>query len=1043
MFARIVGFSLANRLLVLVLALGLVIWGLLAVRQLPVDVLPDLNRTTVTVMSEAPGLAAGEVEALVTVPLESALGGLPDTIRMRSSSVAGLSIVYVDFNFGAKVLENRQKVAERLAALEASLPPGVTPTLAPVASIMGEVMLVAVTGKRHDALGLRELADFTLRPKLLAVPGVAQVIPIGGGQRQYVIAPRLEDMAALGATLDDIRQATTGFSMNAGGGFLEADGRELPVRVVTRSTDPAVLAAIPVETADGRILRLDQLADVSFGTRPRRGDAGFRGEPAVILSISKQPGADTISLTRAIEAALADAQRTMPAGVRVDQVQFRQSDFVETSISNVQQVLLEALVVVGVVLFAFLLNVRTTAISLVAIPLSVLATAVVFSLFDISINTMTLGGIAIAVGELVDDAVVDVENIFRRLKENAASAIPRPLLEVVAAASQEVRSGIVYATFIIILVFLPLFALGGLEGQLFRPLGIAYVTAILASLLVAITVTPVLASFLLGSTKSLETRESPLVAWLKRHYSRLLAFAFGHERLVLGTALALFLIGVAGAYALPRTFLPPFNEGSFTVNLLFQPGISLTESARLGATAERLLAGLPDVESVGRRTGRGELDEHAEGVHFAEIDIRLRPEAEGRKAEIASRIREVLAPLPGAVNVGQPIGHRLDHLVSGVRAEIAVKLYGEDLDTLRSLAGQLEAGMRTVPGLADVQVERTVRVPQLDIQVRPDTAAAYGIAPAEVARAVSALSGGETVGEVIDGLRRFDVVIRLAEPARTAEALALALVDTPAGPVPLGTLADIVEVQAPNQYIRENGRRRLALLANTDGTAAMQDIVADIEAQAARLELPPGASVVIEGTFEAQRSAARTIGLLGLVSLLLIFALLASRYRSPALALIVMGAIPLALVGSVVALMIAGEPLSVASMVGFVTLAGIAARNGILKISHWLNLMLLDGLPFDEETLKRGALDRLSPVLMTALSAALALVPLLIGADAPGKEILHPVAVTIFGGLITSTLLDAVVTPLLFRRYGPAALARLRAEPHLSTLNPATDHPGY
>jgi HME family heavy-metal exporter len=1031
MFARIVNFSLSNRLLVLALALGLALWGVLSLGRLPVDVFPDLNRNTVTVMTEAPGLAAEEVESLVTIPLESALNGLPGTIRLRSSSVAGLSIVYVDFDFGQEVYRNRQQVGERLAAMEAVLPAGASPSMAPVSSIMGEVMLIAVSG--GDPMQLREIAEFTLRPKLLSIPGVAQAIPIGGAQRQYLVQPRLLDMQALGVSLDAIEATARAFASNAGGGFVETGGRELQIRGVTRTTDVAELARLPLSAGDGRTIRLDQVADVRFGARPRRGDAGYQGKPAVILSVSKQPGADTIGLTRAIEAALAEAQRTMPRGVLVDRVQFRQADFVETSIANVRRVLVEALLVVAVVLFAFLLNARTTLISLTAIPLSVLATVVVFNLFGIGINTMTLGGIAIAVGELVDDAVVDVENIFRRLRENRAKPQPEPPLPVISRASQEVRSGIVYATFIIILVFVPLFALGGLEGQLFRPLGIAYVTAILASLLVSITVTPVLASFFLPGASSLAERESPLVRFLKRCYARALRWVFRREALVYAVAGLLFAVGLVGALLLPRSFLPLFNEGSFTVNIQFQPGISLTESARMGAVAERLLLTIPGVETVGRRTGRGELDEHAEGVHYGELDVRLKPDADLSRDEVAREIRVRLAPIPAAINVGQPIGHRLDHLVSGVRAEVVVKLYGDDLDAMRRLAADLERRMRGIGGLADIQIEQIVRVAQLDIRVRPEVAAAYGVTPAAVASAAARLSGGETVGQVIEGVRRYDVVVRLPDDARSPGALGTTRIDTPSGPVQLGVLAEIAEVQAPNQYIRENGRRRLAVLANTDGSAPLQDIVAGLEAEIVAMPLPQGTSIRLEGVFEAQRTAARTIGLLGLISLALIFAILYGRYRSAPLALIIMGSVPLALVGSVVALAVAGQPLSVASMVGFITLAGIAARNGILKISHWLNMVLHEGRAFDEDMLVDGALDRLSPVLMTALSASLALLPLMIGADAPGKDILHPVAVTIFGGLITSTLLDALVTPLLFRRYGPTALERLRRPGPLDT----------
>ncbi|MBA3880920.1 MAG: CusA/CzcA family heavy metal efflux RND transporter [Sphingobium sp.] len=1022
MFRAIVGFSLANRLLVIALAAALALGGLIAANRLPVDVFPDLNRTTVTVMTEVPSLAAEETESLITIPVEAALGGLPGTLRLRSSSVAGLSIVYVDFDFGVNVLASRQQVSERLATLVGTLPSGAEPRLAPISSIMGEVMLVAVTGA--DPMQLRELADFTLRPKLLAIPGVAQVVPIGGAQRQYLVKPRAQDMRAQGVTLAAIEAAVSGFASNAGGGFVDQGARELSLRAVTRTTDLARLAAVPV-AGPGGILRLDQLADVTLGARPRRGDGEHNGASAVILSIAKQPHIDTLALTRGIEAVLKEAQRSAPPGVRVDRVQFRQADFVETSVANVRQVLVEALMVVAVVLFAFLLSARATAISLLAIPLSVLATAIVFALFDIGINTMTLGGIAIAIGELVDDAVVDVENIVRRLRENQTIIARRSVIGVIAEASQEVRSGIVYATAIIILVFVPLFALGGIEGQLFRPLGLAYVISILASLIVAITITPVLASLLLPATLQRAGRESPLVRAAKAGYARLLDWAWPRERLIYMVAGTLFALGLGGALMLPRAFLPPFNEGSFTVNLQFQPGISLAESAHLGAIGERLLLQVPGIASVGRRTGRGELDEHAEGVHYGEYDVQLRPGNTRHKHEVAADIRAALAPLPGSVNVGQPIGHRLEHLISGVRAEIAIKFYGEDLDTLRQAATALEDRLRAVSGLSDVQIERITRVPQIDVRIRPEAASAYGIAPARVADAFADLTAGKILGQVIDGLRRYDVVVRLDEAARAPTELAQLPIDTPGGPVQLGALADVVEVAAPNQYVRENGRRRLALIANTNGRQSQQAIIAAIEHAIAALRLPTGVSVALEGNFEAEREAARTIGLLSLVSLALIFALLVSRYRSPVLALIIIGSVPLALVGSVAALALAGQPLSVASMVGFVTLAGIATRNGILKLSHWLNLILHEGRAFDAATLTDGALDRVAPVLMTALSAGLALLPLVVGAEAPGKEILHPVALTILGGLFSSTLLDAVVTPLLFRRFARPALDRL------------------
>ncbi|HWT10998.1 MAG TPA: efflux RND transporter permease subunit, partial [Roseomonas sp.] len=730
--------------------------------------------------------------------------------------------------------------------------------------------------------------------------------------------------------------------------------------------------------------------------------------------------------TRDIEAALAELQRAMPAGVTADKVQFRQADFIAASIRNVEKVLLEAVAVVAVVLFLFLLNARTTIISLTAIPLSVLVTVVVFQLLGLSINTMTLGGLAIAIGELVDDAVVDVENVYRRLRENRQRPDPQPALLVIARASQEVRSGIVYATMIVVLVFVPLFALSGIEGRLFAPLGVAYIVSILASLLVAVTVTPVLCYWLLPRMKRMEHGDSWLVRRLKVWNERALLWAFARARLVYLLAGGAVLGALATVPFLPRAFLPPFNEGTLTISLQFQPGISLAEADRLGRAAETLILQVPEVRTVGRRTGRAELDEHAEGVHSAEIDVSLNASDRG-KQEIAAEIRARLGLLPGSANVGQPIGHRLDHMLSGVRAEVALKIYGDDLDTLRAVAERMRARLAAIPGLTDLQVERQVRVPQLQVVVNHDRAALYGVSAAHVAEVLRGLSGGQVVSEVVDRARRFDVVLRLADADRTGAGLAALTIETPAGRVPLSLLAELRDTDGPNQIQRENGRRRIVVLANTDGSD-MAAIVARIRAEMAAADLPAGTFLALEGTFQAQEDAARLIAGLSLVSLSLIFLVLYARYRSSVLAIIIMGNVPLALVGAIAALWIAGQPLSVASMIGFITLAGIATRNGILKVSHYLNLALLEHEPWGLGLVLRGSLERLTPVLMTALSAGFALIPLMIGADEPGKEILHPVAITIFGGLITATLLDTFLTPLLFHRFGRPALERLRAQ---------------
>ena len=1035
-FGALVHASLRNRLFVLVAAGVLVAYGGFELARMPVDVFPDLNRPTVTLMTEAEGMAPEEVEQLVTYPLETAMNGMPGVERVRSVSGVGLSILYVEFAWGTDLYRNRQQVAERIASVREQLPAGVVPQMGPVTSIMGEIMLVAMTADPASGITpmqVRELADFTVRPRLLAIPGVAQVIPIGGEVRQYQVTPNVAQMARLDVTLDDLERAVRQFGANTGGGFVDQNRAEYVVRNIGRTTRIEDLRSLVVTMRDGQAILLGQVATVDYAARFKRGDAGASGKPAVVLSVQKQPGADTVPLTKAVEAALSDLGRTLPPGVHADQVLFRQANFIEASIGNVEDALQDAVIVVAVVLFAFLLNVRTTAISLLAIPISILFTVLVFRLAGLSINTMTLGGLAIAIGELVDDAVVDVENVFRRLKENREAGGLRPVLEVVAGASQEVRSGIIYATVIVVLVFLPLFALTGIEGKLFAPLGVAYIVSILGSLVTSVTVTPVLCYYLLPAMRRLAEKESPQVRVLKRWDARLLRWSFDKLGPLTGVAAVLVGLAAAGAWFLPRAFLPPFNEGTLTLNMTFQPGISLAESNRLGGIAERLIMGVPEVRSVGRRVGRAELDEHAEGVHATEMDVDLRP---GRpKEQVLADLRQRVAVLPAAFNIGQPIGHRLEHLLSGVNAAIAVKLFGDDLDTLRGLAEDLRARMAGIPGLVDLLVERQVRVPQLQVRLDYGRAALYGVTPASLADSLEKLSNGKVVSQVVDGQKRFDVVLRLSDPERTTEALAGLLVETPKGRVPLRTFADVEDTDGPNQVLRENRRRRIVVQANTDGSD-MGSIIGAIRAEAAKLSLPPGYSVELEGTFQAQEEAAKLIGVLSLVSLAGIFTVLYSRYRSGTLALLIMGNVPLALIGSVAALWIAGQPLSVASMVGFITLTGISARNGILKVSHYINLVLHEGEAFGPDMVVRGSLERLTPVLMTALSAGLALLPLMLGADAPGKEILHPVAITIFGGLVSATLLDTLLTPALFLRLGRKPLERLM-QPDADGLRPA------
>ncbi len=1038
MFRYLVTASLSNRLVVLVLATLMTIYGAVTLPRLPVDVFPDLDKLVVSVMTEAEGLAPEEVEKLVTFGIETSMNGLPGVMRVRSVSSVGLSIVFVEFDWGSDIYRNRQLVSERLAAIREQLPQGLTPQIGPVSSIMGEILLVALTSASSSPMDLREFADFVIRPQLLAVQGVSQVIPIGGEVRQFRVAPNLAAMQTVGITPSEIEMALSRFGQNTGGGFVDQYSREFVIRNIGLSTRLDDLRSLAVATRAGQTIPLRQVASVDYAPRKKRGDAGYMGQPAVIVSVQKQPGADTISVTRDIERTLAALQRTLPPGISAVNIQFRQATFIETAIANVKNVLVEAAAVVALILFMFLMSWRATLISLVAIPISILVTVIVFKAFGLTINTMTLGGLAIAIGELVDDAVVDVENILRRLSENARLAEPRPSLSVIADASQEVRSGIVYATAIIVLVFVPLFALSGIEGRLFSPLGIAYIVSILASLVVSITVTPVLASFLLTGVHGKPHQDSRLVTWLKGINRRLLDLAFAHGRAVVGLAALSVAAAAAFATTLPRAFLPPFNEGTLTINLNYTPGISLSESNRLGAIAERVILGVPEVKSVGRRTGRAELDEHAEGVHASEIDVEL-VRSDRPKDVILTDIRRRLSALPVAINIGQPISHRLDHLLSGIRAEIALKIQGDDLATLRTLAEGMRAKLEAVPGLVDLQVEKQVAIPEVRIAIDHQKAALYGLTGSAVTEALDGLSAGRVVSQIIDGARRFDVVMRLADTSRTSSALSDLLIPAPGGMIPLRLVATIEETYGPNQVLRENGRRRIVVLANGDGSTDITRTVATIRRIIADAPLPQGYTASLEGTFQANEQATRLIGGLSLVSALLIFIVLYSRYGSIVLALIVMGGIPLALIGSVMALHIAGQPLTVASMIGFITLAGISARNGILKISHYLNLGVNDGMPFGRDLIVRGSLERLTPVLMTSLSAALALVPLLYGAGEPGREILHPVAVTIFGGLISATLLDIILTPVLFLWFGRAALEKHTAA-HRAAREPTSGH---
>lgn len=1031
MFKWLLDSSLANRLLVILLGLVLVAYGGFTLSTMPVDVFPDLNKPTVTVMTEAGGMAAEEVEQLITFPLETTLNGLPGVESVRSTSSAGLSFLYVTFDWSTEIFRARQMVSERLSAMEEGLPAGVVPRMGPISSVMGEIMQIAIPiDGKIGAMAVREYADWVLRPRLLAIPGVAQVIPIGGEVRQFQVQPDTVRMAQLGIAHEQLEAALRGFSANTSGGFLELNGREYLIRHLGRTSRLDDLRQLALSASNGQPIVLQQIAKVEFAAAIKRGDAGFAGQPAVILGVQKQPTADTIALTQSIERALAEMKTALPTGMQAPQVTFCQASFIEASISTLQGKLIGASVCVAVILLVFLGNLRTTFIALVAIPVSFLVTALVFRWFGMSINTMTLGGLAIAIGGLVDDAVVDIENVLRRLKERRA-AHPGSFnaLEVVRTATMEVRSAILYATVIIVLVLVPLFALPGMEGRLFVPLGVAFIVSTLASLLVSVTLTPVLNLYLLPRMKSLDHGDTRLLAWLKARYRNGLAPVLNHPRKAVAAGALAVVAAVAAVPLFPTTFLPPFNEGTLLIGLRLNPGVTLAESSALAAQAERLVGEVPEVAHVGRRSGRAELDEHAEGVHVSEIDVGLKPAGEITRSmdAVQADIRARLQHLPTAVAIGQPISHRIDHMLSGVRSQIAVKIFGEDLDQLRGQAEALRARLAGIPGLADLEVEKQVLAPQIKVSIDYEAAARYGVPAPQVLALLQSLVEGERITQIVEGNRRFALVVRLPEEARSALGLAQILVQTPTGRVPLSQLARIEDSDGPNQISRDDGKRRIVLSANAQGRP-LSDVVADIRAAVAAHPLPEGLFVTLGGQFQAQEEASRLVGLLSIVSLVGMFAVLYSRYQSTRLALLIMANIPLALVGAVLGLWLSGQPLSVAALVGFITLAGISVRNGILKVSHYINLMRFEGEGFDHRMVLRGSIERLSPVLMTALVTAFALAPLLFEAERPGTEILHPVAVVIFSGLVSSTLLDTFLTPAMFWLFGRKDAERLAAD---------------
>lgn len=1036
MISKLLHFSLSHRLLTIALAIGVMIYGVLTLQQTPIDVFPDLNRPSVTLMLEAPGLAPEEVETLIIYPVEEAIKGIPGISNLRTTSGIGLGIVNIEFDWGSDIYLNRQLVTERLTQLSDKLPRGVEPVMSPISSLMGEIQLIGlmIKDESYSPIDARSFADWNIRPRLLSIPGISQVTTMGGGVKQYQILLKPLQLQRLQISIADLEEVLSKVSQNTGGGFLEDKEKEILIRTIGTVATLEDIENTVVGVHLGRTVLVKDIADVKVGAQIKRGDASIDGNPAIILSIQKQPQTETLRLTKEIEATLEDIRKTLPSQLELRTDLFKQANFIETAVENVSEALLTGSFFIFVVLFIFLANFRTTIITLTAIPVSLMMTLIVFSFFGLSVNTMTLGGLAIAIGELVDDAIVDVENVFRRLRENRALKDPRPALEVVFLASSEIRNSIVFATIIVVLVFIPLFYMDGLEGRLFAPLGISYVVSLLASLIVSLTLTPVLCSFLLNKP-SKDEKESPVVTWLKKKQTVLLEATFKNPKPALWGTAILFVASLGLFPFLGLDFLPKFNEGTNTLNVMLIPGVSLEKSNEVGQKIEKTLLAIPEVKSVARRTGRAELDDHAEGVHSADIDIQYHEDGRPRSI-VLDEIRDKLSHIDGIFwSLGQPISHRLDHMMSGVEAQIAIKIFGDSLTELRAKAVSVQNTIKNIEGLTDVKIEQQVLIPQLKIFLLKEEMSKYAISSSEIDEILTRGLNGQTVGQVIDGRQIINVILRVDEASKSdVESVENLLVKfMPDGSkVHLSDVADIYIANGPNEILRENSLRRIVVSANSE--VAVGRVAQEIEKRLEEVELPEGYFIHVGGEFESQQAASKKMMILGLLSLLSIFVVLHTHFKSTFIALQIMINIPLAMIGSLVALFISGNSLSLASMVAFVTLCGIASRNGIMMISHYLHLMKYEGEVFDMKMVLRGSQERLIPVLMTAATAILGLLPLLLSKDAPGKEILHPVAVVVVGGLLSSTLLDIIITPTVFYLFG-----RKSAEAHIQLKPLSTD----
>ena len=1019
MLNKIIYYSLHNRLVILVCALLLMIWGTYTAFNTDVDVFPDLNAPTVVIMTEANGMAPEEVERLVTFPVETAVNGAMDVRRVRSSSTTGFSVVWVEFDWGTDIYRARQIVSEKLAVLGESLPGNVgKPTLGPQSSILGEMMILGLTADSTSLLDLRTIADWTIRPRLLSTGGVAQVAVIGGDIKEYQILLDPARMKHYGVGLNEVLDVCRNMNRNANGGVLYEFDNEYIIRGVLSTSKAEEIAQGVVKTVNEYPVTLGDIATVKIGGKsPKLGTASERTKPAVLITVTKQPDTSTEKLTEKLDEIVVDLRKNLPADVHVSTDIFRQSHFIDNSINNVKKSLFEGSFFVVIVLFLFLMNIRTTVISLVALPLSLLVSIIVLHYMGLTINTMSLGGMAIAIGSLVDDAIVDVENVYKRIRENRL--LPpdqqRSTLEVVYDASREVRMPILNSTLIIVVSFVPLFFLSGMEGRMLVPLGIAFIVALFASTVVALTLTPVLCSYLLNrkATGMKELREAWIARKLKVVYKRALEFALAYQKWVLGTTIALFVVALVIFFHLGRSFLPPFNEGSFTINVSSLPGISLDESDQIGRRAEALLLQVPEIKTVARKTGRAELDEHALGVNVSEIEAPFELQDRSRD-EVMNDVRKKLSTISGAnIEIGQPISHRIDAMLSGTEANIAIKLFGTDLNLMFTVGNQIKAAIQTIPGLVDLKVEQQIERPQLTITPKRELLAKYGIPLPEFEEYINVMLGGEAVSQVYDDGKSFDLTVKTSDASRaTIDDISNLMIDAAGQKVPLSYVADIRSVTGPNTINRENVQRKIVISANVS-ERDLRGVVNDIRNKVDEsIKLPEGYHIEYGGQFESEAAASRTLLLTSLLSLLVIFMLLYNEFKDVKESGVILLNLPLALIGGVIILWLTSGEISIPAIIGFISLFGIATRNGMLLISHYTHLRG-EGMGLRESVIQ-GSLDRLNPILMTALSSALALIPLALNGDLPGNEIQSPMATVILGGLLTSTFLNGFIIPIVY-----------------------------